>query len=84
MARIAKDAICESFSLREGKFTFYENLNNPEAFNKEIVDCDIEIAVDTVLMEAARRMDDWEAIRNSLPSENDIYRIFTTDEHALF
>jgi tetratricopeptide (TPR) repeat protein len=84
VARLSKDALCESFTLREGKFTFYEDLNNPDAFNKELIDAGIAIPVDVVLMEAARRMDDWEAIRNSLPSENDIYRIFTTDKHAIF
>ena len=84
VVRLTRDALCETLTLREGTFAFYEHSAEPEALCKEVVQAGLAIPVDGVLMEAARRMDDWEAIRNSLPSENDIYRLNTSNPEAVF
>lgn len=72
---LLRDMVCETLSYREGLFEFNENAVNDESYNREFVDSDLALSANSVLMEAARRFDEWISIRNSLPSENDIYRV---------
>ncbi len=80
---LMKDMVCETLSFNEGLFEFTENSVNEESYNREFVEASIALDASNVLMEAARRCDEWTSIRNSLPSENDIYRVASTDAEAL-
>lgn len=77
------DVLCETFSYRQGTFEFVEKARDDRAFNREVSDAGLQLQAGEVLMEAARRMDEWEAIRKSLPSENDIYRVEPSQKERL-
>lgn len=80
---IVLEMLYETLSFRKGHFEFEESEVDPYEFDREVAASKIRIPVRSVLMEAARRMDTWEAIRRSLPSQNDIYRVTPSDLQAL-
>ncbi|MBI4582530.1 MAG: DUF4388 domain-containing protein [Planctomycetes bacterium] len=80
---LVKELLFETFTFRDGTFEFSEYIKDPNAFDREIIGAGIELPVGPVIMEAARRIDDWEAIRKCLPSENDIYQIPAAEKESL-
>ncbi len=80
---LVHDMLCETLSFRQGTFEFADGATPPEAVNREMIDSGVELPVNAVLMDAARRMDEWVSIRNSLPPENDIYQIPPSERESL-
>lgn len=80
---IVLEMLYETFSFREGTFEFDETELDLHKFDREIASANLDMSIRSVIMEAARRMDDWEAIRRSLPSENDIYQIASGEMERL-
>lgn len=80
---IAAEMLQETLTFREGTFEFDEREPTLEDGDREMLGCGVQLAMASLLMEAARQMDDWEAIRRSLPSDSDIYRITPSEKAAL-
>ncbi len=78
-----QDVIYETFSFHDGTFEFHENKIDPEAVDREIVGSKIELQAGPVLIESARRLDEWEAIRRSLPSDSEIYQVHPSERTSL-
>ncbi len=75
----ANDLLCEALMIDEGSFEFCEGLLGGALANEEMRALDVRFVAQNVLMEAARRSDDWENIRRHLPSEDEIY--FVSQKH---
>ncbi len=78
-----QEVIYETFSFRDGTFEFHENKIDPESVDREIAGSKIELQAGPVLIESARRLDEWEAIRRSLPSDCEIYQVHPSERTAL-
>jgi len=61
------------FNWKSASFTFDEGRGDTGTFDKEQLDCGIELDPQAVAMEAARRMDEWEGISRQIASERDIF-----------
>ncbi len=76
------ESLYELLSMQEGAFQFREGNLNPEHGNPEVRCLQLKISPASLMMEAARRTDDWEEIRRHMPSKNEIYWIKTSErEH---
>jgi tetratricopeptide (TPR) repeat protein len=80
---IVQEMLYETLSFREGAFEFEERVLDAEDIDRELAALGFAIDARSVMMEAARRMDDWESIRRSLPTENDIYQVSPSDRRRL-
>jgi tetratricopeptide (TPR) repeat protein len=69
--QIAED-ICEIFRWDNPSCEFFENEANPEVFDPELLHLGIMMSPSSLMMEAARRFDIWEMIRQYVPSPLDI------------
>ena len=83
LKHLFEEMIYEVFSFREGTFEFRENEFLQEALDPELSGSGVELAVGPLVIESARRIDDWEAIRKCLPSDNDIYRITPSERTSI-
>ena len=72
---ILEESLYETFTLRDGTFEFLENEFPQEALDPEVTGAGLELAVGPILLESARRFDDWEALRKSLPPDGDYWRV---------
>ena len=80
---LVKQTLYEVLSFREGTFEFLEG-NLDEKFSDREARClRLRFASATILMEAARRTDDWLRIRLHMPTENEIYFVQTADRERL-
>lgn len=78
------EAICEVLSLEEGTFEFREGQAEPGFVRREAERLGLQFSPSSLIMEAARRSDDWKNIRRHIPSENEIYWISPSErEHLL-
>lgn len=73
LKNLVSDGICEALSLREGSFEFREGQLSEKLASQEARAMGLQFSAQSLIMEAARRADDWEHIRRHLPSENEIY-----------
>jgi tetratricopeptide (TPR) repeat protein len=80
---VVQEVLYETFTFRDGTFEFQENARDADALDREMVMARLELAVGPILIESARRLDDWEAIRRGLPSENDIYSIARSERSGI-
>ena len=71
--KLVSDGICEVLSLKEGSFEFREGNLSEKLANREVCAMGLKYSAQNLIMEAARRSDDWQHIRRHLPSENEIY-----------
>ena len=67
------ETLYEVLSFREGTFEFHEEILDEKFSDPEVRALGLELPAQNVLMEAARRMDDWQAIRHHIPAECEIY-----------
>lgn len=74
LASLIQESIYELLSFQEGTFEFLEGLEE-EGPNREPLALGIAFQAQSLLMEAARRSDDWQNIRRHMPSENEIYLV---------
>jgi tetratricopeptide (TPR) repeat protein len=80
---LVQDMLYETFTFREGTFEFAENELPAQALDTEVTGAGLELAVGPILIEAARRLDDWEEIRKWVPSEDDIYRVSPSERDSI-
>lgn len=69
---LVQETIYEILSLETGTFEFLEGLEE-DLPNREPLAAGLAFPAQSLLMEAARRTDDWQNIRRHMPSENEIY-----------
>ncbi len=74
LSTLIQETLYEILSFREGTFEFLEGLEE-DLPHREPIAAGIAFQAQSLLMEAARRSDDWENIRRSIPSENEIYLV---------
>ncbi len=74
LASLIQESIYELLSFQEGTFEFLEGLEE-DSPNREPLALKIAFQAQSLLMEAARRSDDWQKIRRQMPSENEIYLV---------
>ncbi|MBN1808830.1 MAG: DUF4388 domain-containing protein [Planctomycetes bacterium] len=67
------EEIYDLFTWEEGAFEFDEGTAATGVFDTEIVAADLSIDVNEAILEAARRVDEWERINRHLGSKKDIY-----------
>jgi tetratricopeptide (TPR) repeat protein len=77
------ETLYEVLSFREGTFEFHEDDLAEERSDREVRALGLEIPTQNVIMEAARRMDDWQAIRRNIPAESEIYHAPRADRRRL-
>ena len=80
---LASETLCEVFSFREGTFEFHEGELDEEHGDREMVALGIAFNAMTVMMEAARRADEWQRIRKHIPSEHEIYLCVPSEREQL-
>lgn len=73
------ETLYEVLSFKEGSFVFQEGDLDESLGDRDIRALDLDLNPMSILMEAARRTDDWQKIRRSIPSENEIYVPATSD-----
>jgi len=73
MQAAIKEEIILLFSWREASFVFEEGRAQAGTFDREQVDCHIALDPHVVIVEAARRVDEWDAISHQVRSETDIF-----------
>ena len=61
------------FNWKSASFTFDEGHGDQGTFDKEQLECNVELDPQAVAMEAARRMDEWEGISRQIASEREIF-----------
>jgi tetratricopeptide (TPR) repeat protein len=69
------ETLYEVLSFKTGSFEFHEGELDNADVELETRTLGIELTAQSVIMEAARRMDDWQNVRSHLPSENEIYHV---------
>ena len=75
---LVKEMLYETLSLREGAFEFKEEDGAdaaPAGGDRELAALGLELNSMSLVMEAARRSDDWQKIRRHIPSEADVYLV---------
>lgn len=69
-----EENVCEIFEWEDGDFEFIDGDPVPELAAPEIVEAgDIRLQTSHVVMEAMRRIDEWEQIRNVIPSPDELF-----------
>ena len=70
---LVSESVYELLSYQSGSFEFREGALDIDEDNADVRAQDLQIAPAALVMEAARRIDDWELIRRQLPSEQEVY-----------
>lgn len=75
------EEVCDIFTWEKVDCEFLENQTTPEI--KKILDQGIRIAVnpESLIMEAARRIDEWEIIKKIVPSTKDVFQATPASFH---
>jgi len=73
VAAAIKEEVILLFGWRNASFVFEESRPRDGTFDKEQLGCDIAIDPQTVAMEAARRVDEWETISHQVDTDRDIF-----------
>jgi tetratricopeptide (TPR) repeat protein len=68
-----KEEIILLFSWREASFVFEEGRAQNGSFDREQLDAGVALDPHVVIVEAARRVDEWDAIAHQIRSETDIF-----------
>ncbi len=68
-----KEEIILLFSWREASFVFEEGRAQAGSFDREQLECHVGLDPHVVIVEAARRVDEWDAISSQVRSETDIF-----------
>jgi len=74
LSTLVQESMYEALSLQEGTFEFLEGLEE-DLPNREPLAAGISFQAQSLLMEGARRSDDWQNIRRHMPSESEIYLV---------
>lgn len=77
------ESLCDVLALSEGTFRFREGSLDFNEGGREIRALGLKFSPSSLIMEAARRVDDWEMIRRHMPSENEFYSISPSQREHL-
>jgi tetratricopeptide (TPR) repeat protein len=80
---LVKETLYEVLSFREGTFEFHEGNLDEKLSDREARCLRLQLVSASILMEAARRTDDWQRIRLHIPTENEIYFVQVADRERL-
>jgi tetratricopeptide (TPR) repeat protein len=75
LSNLVEETLYEVLSFEEGSFEFLEGKLEASLAHREAFAAKLEYAAPSLVMEAARRGDDWQNIRRHIPSENEIYLV---------
>lgn len=70
---VIKERLYDALALRVGTFVFRSGEPALEGEDREVEALGLELNATSILMESARRSDEWLKIRRHIPSENEIY-----------
>ncbi|HVR74194.1 MAG TPA: DUF4388 domain-containing protein [Planctomycetota bacterium] len=73
LSNLIQETLYEVLSFEEGSFEFLEGDPGDDPAHREAMALGLEYTAQSLVMEAARRSDDWQKIRRHLPSESEIY-----------
>ncbi|MGQ9591329.1 MAG: DUF4388 domain-containing protein [Planctomycetota bacterium] len=73
LSGLVLEKLYEILSFREGSFEFLEGAIDEKLGDREVLAQGFAFHATNVLMEAARKADDWQRIRRHIPSEHEIY-----------
>lgn len=73
LQKYMEEEIYEVFYWKKAEFAFEEG-TPPPVFDEDLVAANIKIDSYTVIMEAARRLDEWDKIRKQITSPEDIFQ----------
>jgi tetratricopeptide (TPR) repeat protein len=74
LSSLIQETLYEVLSFQEGTFEFLEGLEE-DLPHREPLAAGLSFPAQNLLMEAARRSDDWQNVRRHVPSENEIYLV---------
>ncbi len=81
---VVREDLCEVLGFQEGSFTFRESILDDAQADREVRALEGGFPAQNLIMEAARRADEWQQIRRRLPAEDEIYSIAPSSrEHLL-
>jgi tetratricopeptide (TPR) repeat protein len=83
LSDLLKETLYEVLSFRTGTFEFHEGVLHEAETDRETLGLGIALPPQAIMMEAARRMDDWQEIRLHIPSENEIYVVPPAERERL-
>lgn len=70
LRRFVKERLYEVLSFRKGTFSFRSNSTQTVPDDRDVRSIGMSLSPTTLLMEAARRTDDWQKIREQIPSDD--------------
>ncbi len=70
---LVRETLYEILSVREGSFEFLEDDLDEKYGDREVGAYAFDFNPTSIIMETARRTDDWQKIRRHIPSEHEIY-----------
>jgi len=79
---LVQETIYEVLSLQDGAFEFLTTTDD-EGVHREATAAGLAFPAQSLLMEAARRSDDWHNIRRHIPSEDEIYVVAPSTREKL-
>ena len=74
-----QEEICDLFVWDSMHFRFEEGEPDSSLFSDELLQSKVSLNTEMLVIEAARRIDEWERIKNVIPSMDDIYRTTAQD-----
>lgn len=81
---LVRETIYEVLSYQDGTFEFVDGVDEDDPRHREAIALQLQFQAAALVMEAARRSDDWQKIRVHIPSENEVYVVpHTAREKAL-
>lgn len=83
LSTLVSDSLCEAFTLSAGGFEFREGEVDPELAGSEMRFLGLRFSAQNLVMEAARRSDDWNHIRRHIPAECEIWFASPDEREAI-
>ena len=68
-----EEEVCDVFTWDHGRFEFTEGAPIKGVFDSDATDVKLELASDRIILEAARRTDEWDRINRQLRSTSEIF-----------
>ena len=76
-----EEEVYELFFWHDAKFEFYEGATECEG-REGVIHDQFFFGTDAVIMEAARRIDEWGYIKSLVTSQDEVFRVASTDSQA--
>jgi tetratricopeptide (TPR) repeat protein len=69
-----QEEICDLFVWESLEFTFEDGEPDMRLFSEELLKSKVSLSTEMLVIEAARRIDEWTRLKDYLPSFSDVYR----------